>query len=189
MEVAQQLADSADPGDNTAIETLLHAADALGTTDPGTAATLAGRALELAPVRHPLRGPLVARRAISLFAAGLGEEGRKFAGTALRQVLPAEEEARVRFSVASMFDLSPDLRADNARAALALPDVGADLRASLWASLFHNLVVAGRTDEALAIEDKARAAVYSSHNQACWFAFELPESAVHYQTYDFGQGP
>ena len=188
VEVAQQLADSADPGDNTAIETLLHAADALGTTDPGTAATLAGRALELAPVRHPLRGPLVARRAISLFAAGLGEEGRKFAGTALRQVLPAEEEARVRFSVASMFDLSPDLRADNARAALALPDVGADLRASLWASLFHNLVVAGRTDEALAIEDKARAAVYSSHNRACWFAFELPESAVHYQTYDFGRG-
>ena len=49
VEVAQQLADSADPGDNTAIETLLHAADALGTTDPGTAATLAGRALEARP--------------------------------------------------------------------------------------------------------------------------------------------
>ena len=188
VEVAQQLADSAEPGDETAIATLLQAADTLGTTDPGTAAELAGRALELAPVRHPLRGPLVARRAISLFAAGLGEEGRRFADTALRQVLPAEEEARVRFSVASMFDLSPDLRADNARAALALPDLTADLRASLWASLFHNLVVAGRTDEALAIEGKAREAVYSSRNHACWFAFELPESAVHYQMYGFGRG-
>jgi DNA-binding CsgD family transcriptional regulator len=188
VEVAQQLADSAEPGDETAIATLLQAADALGTTDPGTAASLAGRALELAPARHPLRGPLVARRAISLFAAGLGEEGRRFADTALRQVLPAEEEARVRFSVASMFDLSPDLRADNARAALALPDLTTDSRASLWASLFHNLVVAGRTDEALAIEGKAREAVYSSRNHECWFAFELPESAVHYQMYGFGRG-
>jgi DNA-binding CsgD family transcriptional regulator len=188
VEVAQQLADSAEPGDETAIATLRQAADALGTTDPGTAAELAGRALELAPAQHPLRGPLVARRAVSLFAAGLGEEGRRFADTALRQVLPAEEEARVRFSVASMFDLSPDVRADNARTALALPDLTADLRAWLWAALFHNLVVAGRTDEALAIESKARAAVYSSSNQACWFAFELPESAVHYQTYGFDRG-
>jgi DNA-binding CsgD family transcriptional regulator len=188
VEVAQQLADSAEPGDETAIATLLQAADTLGTTDPGTAADLAGRALELAAAQHPLRGPLVARRAISLFAADLGEEGRRFADTALRQVLPAEEEARVRFSVASMFDLSPDLRADNARAALALPDLTADLRASLWASLFHNLVVAGRTDEALAIEGKAREAVYSSRNHECWFAFELPESAVHYQMYGFGRG-
>jgi DNA-binding CsgD family transcriptional regulator len=188
VEVAQQLADSAEPGDETAIVTLLQAADALGTTNPRTAAVLAGRALELAPARHPLRGPLVARRAVSLFAAGLGEEGRRFADTALRQVLPAEEEARVRFSVASMFDLSPDLRADNARTALALPDLTADLCAWLWASLFHNLVVAGRTDEALAIEGKARAAVYSNHHHACWFAFELPESAVHYQTYGFDRG-
>src|SRR5229473_6540367 len=75
--------------------------------------------------------------------------------------------------------ISPDLRADNARAALALPDLTADLRASLWAALFHNLVVAGRTGEALAIEGKAREAVYASRNRACWFAFELPESAVH----------
>ncbi len=188
VEVAQQLAESAEPGDETAIATLRQAADALGTTNPRTAAELAGQALELAPARHPLRGPLVARRAVSLFAAGLGEEGRRFADTALRQVLPAAEEAQVRLSVASMFDLSPDLRADNARAALALPELTADLRAWLWAALFHSLVVAGRTDEALAVEGKAREAVYSSRNHACWFAFELPESAVHYQTYRFERG-
>jgi DNA-binding CsgD family transcriptional regulator len=188
VEVAEHLAESAEHGDETAIATLLKAADALGTTDPGTAAKLAGQALDLAPVRHPLRGPLVARRAISLFAAGLGEEGRQFADTALREVLPAEEEGRVRFTVASMFDIAPDLRAENARAALALPDLTADLRSWLWASLFHNLVVAGRTDEALAIEGQAREAVYSSGNHACWFAFELPESAVHYQLSGFDRG-
>jgi AAA ATPase domain len=188
VEVAEHLADSAEPGDETAIATLLQAADALGTTDPGTAAKLAARALDMTPPRHPLRGPLVARRAISLFAAGLGEEGRRFADTALRQVLPAEEEARVRFTVASMFDISPDLRADNARAALALPDLTTDLGGWLWASLFHNLVVAGRTDEALAIEGKAREAVYATRNHACWFAFELPESAVPYQLSAFDRG-
>ena len=97
VEVAEQLADSAEPGDETAIATLLQAADALGTTDPATAAKLAGRALELAPVRHRLRGPLVARRAISLFAAGLGEEGRQFADTELRQSTPSRRRGTSTF--------------------------------------------------------------------------------------------
>jgi predicted ATPase len=43
VEVAQQLADSAEPGDDTAIATLLQAADSLARGDPDTAATLAGR--------------------------------------------------------------------------------------------------------------------------------------------------
>jgi DNA-binding CsgD family transcriptional regulator len=187
IEVAVQLSQSAEPGDNAAIEILLQAAESIGVTDPGTAADLAARALEMAPPRHPLRGPLVARRAVSLFAAGLGEEGKRFADSALRQSLSPEEEARVRFSVASMFDLSPDVRAESARAALALSGLPAELNASLWASLFHNLVVGGRTDEALAIEAKARDAVYSTSNKSCWFAFELPESAVHYRLSDFAR--
>jgi len=61
------------------------------------------------------------------------------------------------------------------------------MRASLWASLFHNLVVGGWLEDALAIEPKAREAVYASANKASWFAFELPESAVHYQMSDFGR--
>jgi DNA-binding NarL/FixJ family response regulator len=186
-EVANQLADSAQPGDETAIATLLQAVDDLGVTDPAMAAELAGKALHLTPVGHPLRGPLVAHRVVSLFAAGLGEEGKRFADSALRQALPPDEEARVRLSVSSMFDLSPEVRAENARAALALPGLATDLRTSLWASLFHSLVVSGRTEEALAIEPKAREAVYASSNEASWFAFELPESAVHYQMSDFGR--
>ena len=126
----------------------MRAADALGVTDPAASADLAARALNLAPDDHPLRAPLVSRRALSLFAAGLGDQGRRFADVALRQSLPAAEEARVRLSISAMFDLSADLRAENARTALAMADLPADLRASLWASLFHNLVVAGRTEEA-----------------------------------------
>src|SRR5207244_13463750 len=64
VEVALQLAESAEPGDEVAIATLLKAADMLGPTDPGAAADLRRRALELAPQHHPLRGPLVAGTAV-----------------------------------------------------------------------------------------------------------------------------
>ena len=88
VEVATQLAESAEPGDEVAVTTLLKAAEALGTTDPGSAADLSQRALELAPRRHPLRGPLVAQTAVWLHAAGRGEEAKAFADTALAPGVP-----------------------------------------------------------------------------------------------------
>ena len=187
VEVATQLVKSAEPGDDVAIETALEATRALGASDPAAAAELAAKALDLTPLRHALRGPLVAQRVVSLFAAGLAEEGRRFAESALRQAMPAEEEARVRASVAGMFDLSPEVRAENARAGLALPSLPADLRAELWAVLYHSLSVAGRKEEALDIEPSAREAAYASTSEVCRFAFELPESGVAYQLLDFGR--
>ena len=56
VEVATQLAVSAEPGDDVAIRTLFKAAEALGTIDPGAAADLSQRALDLAPRKHALRG-------------------------------------------------------------------------------------------------------------------------------------
>jgi len=126
--VASQLADSAEFNDDGAIRILAAAAEALGITDPSSSADVANRALELAPDRHPMRGPLVARRTISLFAAGRGEEARDFANTALRQTLPAEQEAEVRIGIAGMFTLSADVRAENLRQALALPGLQPDTR-------------------------------------------------------------
>jgi DNA-binding CsgD family transcriptional regulator len=187
VEVATQLVESAEPGDDVAIETALEATQILGASDPAAAAELAAKTLDLTPSRHPLRGPLVAQRVVSLFAAGLAEEGKRFADSALRQAMPIEEEARVRVSVASMFDLSPEIRSDNARAGLALPSLPADLRAELWAALYHSLSVAGRKEEALAIEPSAREAAYASTSEVCRFAFELPESGLAYQLLDFGR--
>ena len=187
VEVATQLVASAEPGDDVAIETALKAARVLGASDPAAAAELAAKALDLTPVPHPLRGPLVAQRVVSLFGAGLAEEGRQFADSALRQAMPPEEEARVRASVASMFDLSPEVRAENARAGLALPSLSADLRAELWAALYHSLTVAGRPQEALAVEPSAREAVYATTSEVCRLAFELPESGLAYQLLDFGR--
>jgi hypothetical protein len=185
--VAAQLVASAEPGDEVAIVTALKAAGVLGASDSAAAAELAGQALDLTPRQHPRRGPLVAQRVVSLFAAGLAEEGRQFADSALRQALPPEEEARVRASVASMFDLSPEVRAENARAGLALPSLSADLRAELWAGLYHSLSVAGRRDEALEVEPSAREASYASTSEVCRFMFELPESGLAYQLLDFGR--
>jgi DNA-binding CsgD family transcriptional regulator/tetratricopeptide (TPR) repeat protein len=186
-EVALQLAESAEPGDDVAIETVLKATQQLAISDPAGAASLAERGLELAPERHPLRGALVVQRVMSLFAAGLAEDGKRFADAALRKTLSAEEEARVRLSVATMFDLSPEVRTETARAGLALPglDADTDLNASLWASLFHSLTVSGRTEEALAVQPKAREAAYASSDEACWMAFELPEAGLQYQLLDF----
>jgi hypothetical protein len=96
VEVAAQLAGSAEPGDLTAVRTLADAAESLGMTDPSASADIASVALSLAPSRHALRGPLVARRTVSLFAAGRSKEARAFADNALRQSLPAEQEADVR---------------------------------------------------------------------------------------------
>ena len=159
VEVATQLVASADPGDDVAIDTALKAARVLGASDPAAAAELAGKALDLTSLQHALRGPLVAQRVVSLFAAGLAEEGRQFADSALRQALPAEEEARVRASVSSMFDLSPEVRAENARAGLALPSLPAELRAELWAALYHSLSVAGAAGGARGRGERSRCRV------------------------------
>jgi DNA-binding CsgD family transcriptional regulator len=181
VEVAAQLAGSAEPGDLTAVRTLADAAESLGMTDPSASADIASVALSLAPSRHPLRGPLVARRTVSLFAAGRSKEARAFADNALRQSLPAEQEADVRLSLAAMFAISADDRADTARQGLSLTGLSADTRARLWASLFHNLMVAGRLDEGLAIESEVRAGVSASTDLAAQYFFQIGRSAMEYQ--------
>ena len=187
VEVAAQLAASAERGDEVAITTLQKAAQALATTDPGAAADLSQRALELAPRQHPLRGPMVAETALWLHAAARrGEEAKAFADTALRDVLPAAQEAEVRLSIAGMFAISPDVRAETGRQALALPGLPENLRARHWAVLFHNLVTAGRIEEARAILAEARTAVHESHDAAGRFVLELAESGLMYADGRFG---
>jgi len=159
VEVATQLAASAVPGDQVAITTLMKASDSLAGTDPGQAADLAHRALDLTPAHHPLRGPLVARIAILLHAAGQIEEARAFADGALRQALPAGQEAEVRLTIARLFSISPEVRAQSCRRALAVTGVSPDLRARLLAQHFCNLMVAVRLAEADQLLGEVRKAV------------------------------
>ena len=182
VEVATQLAASAGPGDDVAITTLFKAAEALGTTDPGAAADLSQRALELAPRNMRCAGPLVAQTAVWLHAAARGEEAKSFADTALRQVLPAEQEAEVHLSIAGMFAISPDVRAEACRQALALPGLPEHLRARHLALFFHNLANAGRIDEARAQLEGAVAAVRKCQASPGSLFLNLPNLASHMPT-------
>ncbi len=185
VEVAARLAESAEPGDEVAITTLFRAAETLGATDPGAAADLSQRALELAPRRHPLRGPLVAQTAVWLHAAGRGEEAKAFADTALHEAFPPEQEAEVRLSIAGMFAISSDVRAEECRQALALPGLPATLRARHLALLFHNLVTAGRGDDAGAMLEEVTLAVRDCDDVAARFALELAQSGLMYADGEF----
>jgi len=185
VEVATHLAEGAEPGDEIAITTLFKAAETLGATDPGAAADLSQRALELAPRRHPLRGPLVAQTAVWLHAAGRGEEAKLFADTALHEALPSEQEAEVRLSIAGMFALSPDVRAEECRYAIALPNLPANLRARHLAFLLHNLVTAGRIEEARDLLEEVTSAVDGCDDAAARFALELALSGLIYADGDF----
>jgi DNA-binding CsgD family transcriptional regulator/DNA-binding Lrp family transcriptional regulator len=179
VEVAIQLGSSAAPGDEVAIATLLKAAQALATTDPGASADLSRRALELAPERHPLRGPLVVQAAMSLHAAGRIDEAKIFADSALRGVLPVAEEAGVRLGIAGMWLVSPDVRVHASREALKLPRLPADLRVAHMAKLAYNLLVCGRTDEAQTALSEAIAAGGRRHPMAR-FPLALSEGGLGY---------
>jgi DNA-binding CsgD family transcriptional regulator len=186
VEVAVQLAASAQPGDEVAITTLLDAAKALMTTDPDTAAQFGQRALEIAPAHHPRRGEIVATTAIALHIAGNSEEAIAFADQALRETLPATQEAEVRLSIAGMFAISPEIRIGAGRLALNLPDLPEIVRARHLACLFHNLVTAGRIDEARAILEDVRTAVASTDDTRASFTLHVAESALEYADDNFG---
>ncbi|MDX6596572.1 MAG: hypothetical protein QOE87_459 [Gaiellales bacterium] len=186
VEVAVQLAASAQPGDEVAISTLLDAAKALVTSDPGTAAQFGRRALEIAPAHHPQRGEIVGTTAIALHITGNREEAIGFADRALRETLPAVHEAEVRLSIAGMFAISPEVRIDAGRLALNLPDLPEALRARHLACLFHNLLTAGRIEEARAVLDETRTAVGSADDDRASFTLRVAESALAYADERFG---
>ncbi|HEY2436941.1 MAG TPA: AAA family ATPase, partial [Solirubrobacteraceae bacterium] len=186
VEVAIQLAASATPGDEVAITTLLAAAEALATTDPGASADLSRRALDLAPKPHPLRGPLVVQAAMSLHAAGRIEEAKAFADNRMREVLPVAEEAEVRLGIAGMWLLSPDVRAHASREALKLPGLPDHLRLAHMAKLAYNLVAAGRTHEAQAALSEAIAAGGRS-DRVARFPVTLSEGGLRFVDGDYAR--
>ena len=186
VEVAAQLAGSAEVGDEVAIATLLDAAKALATTDPGTAAQFGQRALEIAPAHHPQRGEIVGTTAIALHFAGNSEQAIAFADRALRETLPALQEAEVRLSIAGMFAISPEIRIGAGRLALSLPDLPETLRARHLACLFHNLVTAGRLEESREALEEARTTVGVAGDARATFTLRVAESALEYIDARFG---
>jgi DNA-binding CsgD family transcriptional regulator len=187
VEVGAQLAASAEFGDEVAIATLLDAAKVLFTTDPETAAAFGRRALEIAPPYHPQRGEIVGTTAIALHIAGDSEQAIEFADRALRETLPAVQEAEVRLSIAGMFAISPEIRIGAGRLALNLPDLPDILRARHLACLSHNFVTAGRLVEASDVLAETRAAVESAADARASFTLKVAHSALAYSDDRFGE--
>jgi DNA-binding CsgD family transcriptional regulator len=185
-EVAAQLAASAEPGDQVAVRTLREAALALGSSDPGAAADLTRLALELAGAGDPLRGPLAAETVLLLHAAGRVEEGKAFADHALGEALSVEQEAEVRLSIAWMIAVSADVRAEAGRRALALAGLPGALRARHLARLVHNLVSAGRPQDARKLLRQARHAVRSAGDPDATFTLAVSEALLEYASGNFG---
>ena len=188
VEVAAQLAASAEPGDQLAVCTLREAARALGSSDPGAAADLTRRALELAGPGDPLRGPLAAETALLLHAAGRVEEGKSFADHALGEALSVQQEAEVRLSIAWMIAVSADVRAEASRRALVLAGLPGDLRARHLARLVHNLVSAGWPQDGRKLLGKARHAVRSAGDPDATFTLTVSEALLEYTRGTFGPG-
>jgi len=186
VEIAAQLAASAEFGDEVAIATLLDAAKALVATDSRTAAQFGQRALKIAPAHHPQRGEIVGTTAIALHIAGDSDQAIAFADRALRETLPALQEAEVRLSIAGMFAISPEIRIGAGRLALNLPDLPETLRARHLACLFHNLVTAGRLDEARPVLEETRATAESAGDARATFTLHVAESALEYTDDRFG---
>jgi DNA-binding CsgD family transcriptional regulator len=148
VEVAQQLAECAEHGDQEAIATLRAAARDLDRIDSSTAADLLVRALELLRVDDAERGALVAETVIALHRALRSDEAHELAQRALGGALAPEEEANVRLSLARLTQLRPDVRAAESEIALALPDVSVVARARHRAWLAYNRALDGHARQA-----------------------------------------
>jgi DNA-binding CsgD family transcriptional regulator len=186
-EVADQLAASARPGDSEAIDVLFAAAKALGVSDPAAAADLAMKALQLTPPGDSRRGPLVAEVAILLHAAGRLDEATSFARTALKDLLPPEQESEVLFSIAGMFSLSADMRADAGRRALALRGLTPQDRARHQARLVHNVLAGGRRTEAQRLVAEVSEEIAAVGDEASVFSLELAIGGLRYEEGRFAE--
>ena len=139
VEVAQQLAEGAEPGDREAVATLRRAAMAIAPTDAGAAADLSTRALELMPADDAQRAALVADTIVHLHAAARHDEATALGEGVLADLLAPEEAAEVRLSLSSMVTRSPTARIEDNRRALALPIDSSTTRIRHEAWLAYNL--------------------------------------------------
>ena len=147
-EVASMLARTAEAGDRGAIATLRAAAETIATADPGTAADLTLRALELLPPDDEGRGSLLVSALTQLHRAMRTGEAGAVAARAFGELLPAEQETAVRLSLSTAVARPAVERIEQNRAALALPGAGPRARAEHRGWLAYNLMAGGDAPEA-----------------------------------------
>jgi DNA-binding CsgD family transcriptional regulator len=187
VEVAAQLADSAEVGDVIAIAKLREAAQDLRATDAGAAADMSMRALELTPHRDASRASVVAETLVLLHAAMRHDDAARLADVAMDGVLTTQQEAEVRLSLSAMIMRSAPWRIDHNRRALRLAGVSQGLRVMHRAWLAYSLGGAGHVAEAEAEAAPAlQEALDGGDPQAASLA-EVALAAIETQRGDLGQ--
>jgi DNA-binding CsgD family transcriptional regulator len=162
-EVATQLARSAEPGDREATNALRQAAQSVGHSDPGGAADLSKRALDLLPAQDPEHGLLVAETVEFLNRASRYEEAEELAVAALSEAASPQEEAEIRLRAwATLTKHSAQRRVEENRRALQLGDISEVIRARHQAWLAYNLALHDQRGERRAAADEAAAAAAST---------------------------
>jgi DNA-binding CsgD family transcriptional regulator len=147
VEIATRMADSADVGDEVAIDILRRASRTVASTDPRMAGQLSRSALDLLPGGDPREGALVKEVVLLMHLGGDTDAAREFADRAAR-ALPVAEQAALALTVATMTSAASETRLRAARQGLALEGVPDPLRAVLAALVAFNLICVGLPREA-----------------------------------------
>jgi DNA-binding CsgD family transcriptional regulator len=156
-QLATHVAQSADPGNEAAIEVLLEAARAVEATAPLVAASYYRRAVELLPVDSPRRAPTTALHARSLYVASRPLAAASVGREALRALLPGPVRRSTVSIVVNGLNIA-GLAADS------LDVVDSELEqlsddATLLAQRVHLLLSVGRPGDAAAARPPAVAAL------------------------------
>src|ERR1700733_7760034 len=147
VEIATRMADSADVGDEVAIDTLRGASRTLASTDPRMAGQLSQSALNLLPDGDPREGGLIKEVVLLMHLGGDTDAARELADQAAR-TLPVAEQAALALTVATITSAASETRLRVARQALSLEGVPDALRAVLAAVVAFNLICVGLPREA-----------------------------------------
>ncbi|SNT55702.1 regulatory protein, luxR family [Streptosporangium subroseum] len=168
-QIAADLAETAEPGDDTAIALLRQAARDLAATAPSAAVEMSRRAIELSAL-DPLRQAGFIAEALPLFSrTGRAGEAVALAESALRRPLPVDVEAGIRLGltlVANQNSFTEAVR--QGRAGVALPGLPPRIRAQLMAMLAFNLALVDAEEiaEAESLLPAALAAADQAADQA-----------------------
>ena len=183
VEVATQLARSAEPGDREAIDALRQAAQSVGHSDASAAADLCKRALELSPADDTERGSLVAETVEWLNRASRYGEAEELAVVALAEAASPEVEAEIRLRLPTHTKHSTPWRVEESRRALQLSGISEVTRTRHLAWLAYNLVLQDKSGQWRTAADEAAAAAAATGDLEATIMAEVTHALL-----DSGEG-
>jgi DNA-binding CsgD family transcriptional regulator len=160
VEVATQLARSAEPGDREAIGALRQAARTVSQSDASAAADLSKRALELMPTDDAEHGRVAAETVGLLNRARRYDESEELAVAALSRASD-EEEAEIRLRLPAFTKHSTQRRVEENRRALELSDISQVTRTRHLALFAYNSMLDDKDGEHRKAAQNAAAAAES----------------------------